>query len=179
MRYISPIHRHRIYRNDGSVAYEFERGELIVGDPTLNTAGNVIVATPIVGNNEGSVQVLYPAGSTDLGKAGLGVTFFAAPPLATGAATATVGVRYEVVTGSVTNGGVTYKQRDIFVATSTTTGGTGTFSVSIPAAFAEINPEQFRNEHFKINHLLRGDEASFSIQGPESITPQSFTYVVP
>lgn len=178
MRYISPIHRHTILRNDGSTAYQFERGELVVGDPTLGTAGNVIVAAPIVNNYEGSVQILVATGANDLEKAGLNRFFWEAPPLATGAGTVTVGERYEVVTGTVTHNSITYKQRDIFVATVTATSGTGKFSASIPVEYASIDLNQFYNEHFKLKTLLRGDEASFSIQGPDSITAQPLDYVL-
>jgi hypothetical protein len=172
MRYISKIPSHLLYRNSGYVGYEFENGELIIGDPLTNVGvGNSINAAPIINNYEGTLQVLYPNEATDIERIGLNRTFWEAPPILSGAGTIAAGTRYQVIKGETIYDGVTYHQQETFIGKTgvTTTSGSGEYSLGIPSPYANEKPAQFYQEWFKIVHLGTGDEATFKIQGPQNV----------
>lgn len=183
MRYISKYPRMTLLRNSGFPAYEFEQGYIIVGKPTLNdvAGGNAIAAAPIINNFEGSMQLLFPDGATDLERVGLGRIFWEAPPIASGSGTIAANTRYEVISGETIYDGTTYRQGEVFVGRTgvTATSGVGEYALAVPGAHEVIGATQYYNEAFKQNHLLEGDEATFSIQGPQSVHPRPIEYVRP
>lgn len=87
----------------GDAKYTFKNHVLIVGDPTLDTAGNVIVPDLLGTDPKSVMQAIVPSAGTDLGKVGLGTFFIKAPPItATGTldnGTAS-GPYYELIDGS-------------------------------------------------------------------------------
>jgi hypothetical protein len=176
MRYISHIHELALITKPANVTpalddpnpvakYRFYAGELIVGDPTTNSgAGNAIDATDL--------YVLYPSGSNDLEKAGLGKIFFEAPYIAASSATLTAGKAYIVLKGQVTWNGGTYGEGEFF---RVNTGDPTSVTEDVPGSIIaldisnfDIGTEPHRYfEHkiiqawYKVNNLVHGDEAEW------------------
>lgn len=160
MRYKSKYARLALRNDVGTAVYQFENGVLIVGNPALNTAGNVI--------DETLVQELYPSG-TGVQKAGLDKLFWEAPPIAVGAATVpAAGVWYEVISGAVEYDGQTYYKGHRFLSTATTltadhTGYTGSqFAIAEPLPYYVSDRLDEQDESFVKNNLSSyKDEATW------------------
>lgn len=172
MRYISQYQSLELIAVDGTVLHRFKNGSLIIGDPTLDTAGNAIPVT-FTGTDSQKYTNLYSAGATDLEKIGLGNIFFEAPPIAS-PATNTIddtGVWYQVLTGTVIYNGVTYKAGELFLSVDTfdDSTGTGTFALDVPHQF-KLSPVEHnqRSEYYKTTQLAIGDESSWNEQNWES-----------
>lgn len=93
---------------------------------------------------------------------GFNRAFFEAPVINSGTATsAVVGVKYKVLTGTITYNSVSYTAGQTFkvVTGQTATSGGGTYALTIPDAL-EDKTADFRTEAFKIAHLNDGTEAT-------------------
>lgn len=172
MRYVSQYQSLELIAVDGTVLHRFKNGVLVVGDAALNTTGNKIPVT-FSGTDSQKYTNLYSTASTDIEKVGLGKLFWEAPPIAS-PATNTVddsGVWYQVLTGTVTYNGTTYKAGDLFFteATFNDTTGTGTFALDVPHDY-KLSPVEHnqRSEYYKTTQLAIGDESSWNEQNWES-----------
>ncbi len=165
MRYISQYQRLDLIAIDGTILHRFKNGVLQIGDPTLNTAGNVIPVTFVASKDSLNYTNLYPALGTDIQRAGLGNIFWEAPPL-TNAATLTVNAYYKVLTGSVTYKTVVYKAGDVFQCVTGTTAftGSGTIALDVPHEYKTSIETNFRSQNFVDDHLAIGDESSWDEQ---------------
>jgi len=89
-------------------------------------------------------------------------TFFEAPALTPGTDAAVVGAYYEVIKGSCTYNGVTYKKGKIFLAvtgvTAVSTTDSGLFALS-PYPLMNVG-DSFLDEEFKIKLLQTGNEST-------------------
>lgn len=180
MRYITPSHSLRLVQKNGEVGkyastpYQFENGVLIIGDATLDTAGNCIV--PNLAATDGTaMQTLVAGGATDLAKIGMGTLgtdasyagqiqgqFYQAPTKSVAGSTQglTIGLWYKMLTGSVTHNSVVYTAPQRFKATSTANfTGTGTLHQDLDSNLWTQDELNERAEAYKLAYTLNGDEA--------------------
>lgn len=173
MRYISKYYDLAIKREDGTTAYQFNNGVLVVGSlTTASGAGNFI--DPNDSATDGTkVQELAtgtafwaatPGSPTDTEQIGLGLTFFESPVLSAGD-NMTVGDWYNVLTGTITEttGGLVYTAPARFQSASVEFTGSGaTVARAIqPEHYRELEHNQ-REYHFIINNLGLGTEGAWS-----------------
>lgn len=179
MRYITPYHGLRLLQKNGEVGkagtvpYEFENGELIIGDSKLNTSGNVIV--PNLAATDGTaLQQVYPSGATDLAKVGQGTLgtdaayasqvqglFYEAPDKTVADSTQglTIGLWYKVISGSITHNSVVYTAPQRWKATATSNfTGTGTVRRDLDSNLWTQDELNERAEAHKLAFTLNGDE---------------------
>lgn len=178
MRYITPYHGLRLLQKNGEVGkygtvpYEFDNGELIIGDPKVNTAGNVIV--PNLSATDGTaLQQVYTTG-TDLAKVGQGTLgtdaayasqvqglFYEAPSLTVADSTQAlvIGLWYKVISGSITHNSVVYTAPQRFKATASSNfTGTGTARRDLDSNLWSQDELNERAEAHKLAFTLNGDE---------------------
>lgn len=188
MRYISQFDNAVIYDGNGAVKHKFERGVLVVGDPTTGTgAGNFIDATTqtvaadtlqrvytkdLAGNTNNFIEMVgqgaldgfdhTPAALSPKEKGYRGF-FFEAPKVAAGSATYVVGQRWQVLSGGVVtynNTGYTVNQVFMIVSGVTTvTTDSGYVALYLPQDLVNAC-EAFRDCEFKIKNLKVGDEVN-------------------
>ena len=181
MRYITHIPDLVLYQNNGVAAYTFGlQGILDLGsrvaidaDPGASSATDLMLIYPtdLLGFNtpgaylelagQGSLTSEAVGGSLTTLSAGFRGLFFEAPAKAgTDAVPAVAGIRYIVLSGTVTYKAVDYVAGEEFVTAggTTTTTGSGAFALSIPSALSQPNVD-FSTEAFRLNQLLHGDEA--------------------
>lgn len=193
-----------LFNQDGSMAYRFgDQGVLIVGDPTTRTgsANDIdsalkptdpdkqlmrVYDTDLLGAQtvcdemcgEGSLVSLDTTGA-DLPSliTGYERDYFYAPILSTtGAVESVAGIKYEVLTGSVTYESVTYNAGDVFY---TVDGGTmsdcsGTYALAIPS-YLDKRCDPFYTENFRIKILKNGDEPDAYWDFENHATPKGDT----
>lgn len=169
----------------GDAKYTFQNYVLIVGDPTLDTAGNVII-TDVGGTDpKSAMQTPYPLAGTDLEKVGLGKFFIKAPPItSTGTLDngTVTGPYYELITGSADLANAAYvgKYEVVLPANlSGLTAGPGvvikvTADITVPAdgstwalapspEYLEDEDHDMRPESFIMNNLTTfKDESSWN-----------------
>ena len=154
--------------NDGTTGYLFENGVLDLGGASIVTTN-----LQVLGTDTEIFWAATPGSPTAIERTGLGNTFFLANSTATGAASNTVGEWYDVLTGPVINGGVTYVAGQRYKATATTTSGAGTFAVSLASEYWRQPELDERAESFRKAHLGIGDEATWDNQNWESDEPST------
>jgi hypothetical protein len=119
MNYRSNQEKLSIFRKNGTVAYSFKQNRLVVGDPELGTAGNVIDFT--TQTNDLLTIERFPTytvdGATDGEKCGLTHFFFEAPYLDAEEDLVTTH-KYIVLRGSVTTNGVVKHPNQWFLYTT-------------------------------------------------------------
>lgn len=133
--------------------YNFYFGTLIVGDPALSSAGNVIVTTDLM--------VLFPAlsGASQYGK---DVIWFEAPEIVYTTAI-TAGKVYKVLRGSVVNNSITYTEGQTFTAVGTAFTGTGVIALDNSNFFTDEVELDLRTPWYKIINLSSAqDEATWN-----------------
>lgn len=181
-RYISINRALNILQKNGDVGstagtkLRFSAGELIIGDPSLTTTGNVI--DPNLTATDGTaLQITRSGGATDLAKIGQGTLttavdvgqvlgeFYLAPHLLVGASpTLTTGLWYKVIVGPITHNSIVYQTGQRFKATATATF-TGTSTIvarDLDANLWEMDELNQRAENYRIQSLENGDEATWN-----------------
>lgn len=184
MRYIAKPANTVVMDRKNEVAYRFFNGELIIGNPTLNT----LAADKMDFTERGDLSIMSYfktdlAGKTEadsgfkakeimgLGTFGAGTQwditrgiFYEAPPITPGVTTVAevAGIWYRVIKGSVTYAGVKYRPNETFISdgTTTTTGTTdgGTFAITFPE-FTQ-NDKADRDDQFREKRMLTGREST-------------------
>jgi len=192
MRYIAIADNLVLYQKNGEAKYRFYNGELIIGDPTLNT-----LAADKMDFQDADDKALAHVYKTDLagattavsemmGLGGIDVTgtyevsrglFFEAPPIGIGATTveAVANICYTVLKGNVTYAGTTYYPNEQFFSDGTITTTTGTDGVfALALRHQGLNDKVLRNHHFMDKLLLDGDEpANYQIMSLGGFEPRN------
>lgn len=181
-RYITHIKNLKLMNKKGEIKYNFgHEGVLVVGDATTFTGDAnkidptnllTIFATDLKGGTTLSVELVGQGSLNGLADDGTAISpyykgyrgiFFKAAITSTGAGTvsSTAGIRYKVLTGTVTYAGKDYKTNEIFVSngSDTATSGDGKFALYLPTALTNECCED-QKEHFKIKKLMQGDEST-------------------
>ena len=196
MRYISKHADAILLKTDGSINKDYNfnpDGVLVVGSLTTDAgAGNaisptglfVLYPTDLDSNTVTCLEMCGMGSLTKVSGAGSALTnlsdgyrgYFYPAPVLTGtsdAVSGTGGIRYKVLSGTVTYAGTDYGVGEIITTDGSTTAttGTGTFAVYLPQRL-EKAAEEFLTEEFKIKSLLVGDEPNdywrYNISGAES-----------
>lgn len=162
MRYTSAAPRLDIVSTNGSVLHRFYNNVLVIGDPTLGTAGNVIPANTGLTDPNLDYMIVVPGGATDLDKIGRNVTFWETPVL-TNAATLVAGSWYQVLSATITYMTVVYYPGQFFqcVTGNLSFTGSGTICLDIPHEYKKEKEHNQRSQSFAIDHLAVGDESSW------------------
>lgn len=190
MRYISPYDSLFLMSKDGVEKYRFSRGELIVGDPALDTAGNVIDAAPktpdsdtlqrifskdLAGGTTNYTELCGMGSLTGKDEAGSGIspveygyrgTFFEAPliTVVVGTTDFSVAKRWQVMSGDVTYAGTKYTKGQVFDYDGSTTNATAASTGATVAYFLPYDLLKYCDpqltEEYKIKYLGDGTEAT-------------------
>ena len=183
MRYIAKPANTVVMNRKNEVAYRFDNGELIIGNPTLGILaadtmdfterGDLTLMnyfkTDLAGNTEAD-SGFVPAEIKGLGTFGSGANwgisrgiFYEAPPITPGetSVAAVPGIWYRVIKNSVVYKGVTYRPNETFISDGTITAATttdgGTFALTFPE-FVE-NEKANRDAQFREKRMLTGRES--------------------
>ena len=184
MRYIAKSANTVVMNRKNEVAHRFFNGELIIGNPTLNT----LAADKMDFTERGKLTLMSYfktdlAGKTETDSGfiaaeimGLGIIdtdpqldisrgiFYEAPPITPGSATvaAVAGIWYRVLKGSVTYAGVKYRPNETFISDGTTTETAttdgGTFAITFPE-FTQ-NDKADRDAQFREKRMFTGREST-------------------
>jgi len=179
MRYVASAQELVLLQKNGARRHRFFNGELVVGDPTLNTLAADKIDFSVRTDDGETLMRIYDTDAAgkaeadsgvDLGQlCGLGALatgvrglFFEAPPIEIGATAvpATKGLWYKVIKGEVSYAGKTYRINEIFCADGTTVVAAGETGSLFGLIYYKprLDEKGDRNAHFKLKHLMVGDE---------------------
>lgn len=184
MRYIAIDDSLVLLAASGKGKYQFKNGVLQIGTATGTGAGNEIVPDLAGTDLDSKMQNLYPTAGTDLGKVGLGQTFFQAPPIVA-AGTLASGSYYTLLSGTADLTGANYVGKYTLVLPSqvpsldladfplgfvikataaiTVPAGDATWALSLEPRWLDDQEHNLRSESFIMNELTTfKDESSWN-----------------